>query len=214
MRKVVGGILSNGSVPILGMARWASPGLTVLLFIASQIHAQDYRIAREQMVVEEIEAAGVKDTRVLDSMRVTPRHEFVLTKWKGQAYFDAALPIGDRQTISPPYVVAYMTEQIDPQPSDKVLEIGTGSGYQAAVLSPLVGEVYTIEIVERLARRAEQTLQRLDYENIQVRSGDGYQGWPEAAPFDKIIVTCSPDGIPQPLVDQLEYGGSMIIPVG
>jgi protein-L-isoaspartate(D-aspartate) O-methyltransferase len=166
------------------------------------------------MVAQEIEAAGVKNPRVLDAMRSTPRHEFVLDKWKSQAYFDAALPIGKSQTISPPYVVAYMTEQLDPQPSDRVLEIGTGSGYQAAVLSPLVKDVYTIEIVDRLAQRAGQTLKRLKYDNIHVRSGDGYAGWPEAAPFDKIIVTCSPEDIPQPLVDQLAEGGMMIIPVG
>jgi protein-L-isoaspartate(D-aspartate) O-methyltransferase len=147
-------------------------------------------------------------------MRSTPRHEFVLGKWKSQAYFDAALPIGESQTISPPYVVAYMTEKLEPQPSDRVLEIGTGSGYQAAVLSPLVKEVYTIEIVDRLAERAAQRLKRLKYNNVHVRSGDGYAGWPEAAPFDKIIVTCSPEAIPKPLVDQLAEGGTMIIPVG
>ncbi len=181
---------------------------------APSSHAQDFSKLREQMVAEEIEAAGVKDPRVLQVMRTTPRHEFVLKKWQSQAYFDAALPIGDSQTISPPYVVAYMTEQLDPQPTDRVLEIGTGSGYQAAVLSPLVKEVYTIEIVERLARRAEQTLKRLKYANVHVRAGDGYQGWSAAAPFDKIIVTCSPEAIPQPLIDQLAEGGQMIIPVG
>lgn len=176
--------------------------------------ADDFQAQRYQMVAEEIEAAGVSDARVLAAMRATPRHEFVLENWKSQAYFDAALPIGGRQTISPPYVVAYMTEQLDPQPTDRVLEIGTGSGYQAAVLSPLVQEVYTIEIVNRLAKRAERTLQRLEYDNVHVRQGDGYAGWPEEAPFDKIIVTCSPEAIPQPLVDQLAEGGTMIIPVG
>lgn len=180
----------------------------------SSSRAQDYQRLREQMVNEEIEAAGVSDSRVLDVMRTTERHEFVLGKWRLQAYFDTALPIGDAQTISPPYVVAYMTEQIDPQPSDRVLEIGTGSGYQAAVLSPLVKDVYTIEIVERLAQRAKQTLRRLNYRNVHVRAGDGFAGWPEAAPFDKIIVTCSPESIPPPLVDQLAEGGQMIIPVG
>ena len=174
----------------------------------------DFAKLREQMVVEEIEAAGVTHAGVLKSMRTTPRHEFVLGGFRKQAYFDAALPIGDRQTISPPFVVAYMTQELDPQPNDKVLEIGTGSGYQAAVLSPLVAEVYTIEIVERLGRRAERTLKRLRYKNVQVRTGDGYLGWPEAAPFDKIIVTCSPEAIPQSLVDQLKEGGQMIVPVG
>jgi protein-L-isoaspartate(D-aspartate) O-methyltransferase len=177
-------------------------------------HGQDFSALREQMVVNEIAAAGVKNQRVLEAMRKTPRHEFVLKRWMPQAYFDTALPIGEAQTISPPYVVAYMTEQLDPQPSDRVLEIGTGSGYQAAVLSPLVEEVYTIEIEERLAKKAAQTLRRLGYENIHVRAGDGYKGWPEAAPFDKIIVTCSPESIPEPLVNQLAEGGQMIIPIG
>ncbi|QEG36713.1 protein-L-isoaspartate(D-aspartate) O-methyltransferase [Bythopirellula goksoeyrii] len=182
--------------------------------IAPCIIAQDYAALREKMVAEEIEAAGVKNPAVLSAMRATPRHEFVLSKWLPQAYLDGALPIGDRQTISPPYVVAFMTAQLDPQPTDRVLEIGTGSGYQAAVLSPLVKEVYTIEIVSDLGRRAERTLRRLDYENVHVRIGDGYQGWPEAAPFDKIIVTCSPEAIPPPLIEQLAEGGRMIIPVG
>lgn len=166
------------------------------------------------MVAEEIEAAGVKEPRVLDAMRKTPRHEFMPAAYRPYAYIDAALPIGDRQTISPPFVVAYMTEQLNPQPTERVLEIGTGSGYQAAVLSPLAKDVYTIEIVEPLGRRAERTLKRLGYKNVHVKVGDGYQGWPEAAPFDKIIVTCSPESVPQPLVDQLRDGGEMIIPVG
>ena len=166
------------------------------------------------MVAKEIEAAGVKNPRVLDAMRKTPRHEFMPAAYRPYAYIDAALPIGDRQTISPPFVVAYMTEQLNPQPTDRVLEIGTGSGYQAAVLSPLVKDVYTIEIVEPLGHRAERTLKRLGYKNVHVRVGDGYKGWPDAAPFDKIIVTCSPESVPQPLVDQLRDGGEMIIPVG
>ena len=174
----------------------------------------DYAKQREKMVSEEIEAAGVKDRRVLDAMRATPRHEFMPINFRQYAYVDAALPIGDRQTISPPFVVAYMTEQLTPRPTDRVLEIGTGSGYQAAVLSPLVKDVYTIEIVEPLGRRAERNLKRLGYKNVHVRVGDGFQGWPDAAPFDKIIVTCSPESVPQPLVDQLREGGQMIIPVG
>jgi protein-L-isoaspartate(D-aspartate) O-methyltransferase len=191
-------------------------GKTLFAFwlCASMVMADDWREDREQMVANEIAGAGVKNQRVLDAMRNTPRHEFVLKRWMPQAYFDTALPIGEAQTISPPYVVAYMTEQLDPQPSDRVLEIGTGSGYQAAVLSPLVDEVYTIEIEERLAKKAEQTLKRLGYENIHVRAGDGYLGWPDAAPFDKIIVTCSPESIPEPLIEQLAEGGQMIIPVG
>ncbi len=185
-----------------------------LAFASSSSWADELTKAREKMVADEIEAAGVKNPAVLEAMRTTPRHEFVLNKWRKQAYYDTALPIGERQTISPPYVVAYMTEQLDPQPTDRVLEIGTGSGYQAAVLSPLVKDVYTIEIVEHLARRAAQTLKRLKYDNIRVRSGDGYLGWPEAAPFDKIIVTCSPEAIPTALIEQLAEGGQMVIPVG
>ncbi len=176
--------------------------------------AADYAVQRNAMVTKEIEAAGVKDPRVLDAMRKTPRHEFMPAAYRPYAYIDAALPIGDRQTISPPFVVAYMTEQLNPQPTDRVLEIGTGSGYQAAVLSPLVKDVYTIEIVEPLGRRAERTLERLGYKNVHAKVGDGYKGWPAAAPFDKIIVTCSPESVPQPLVDQLREGGEMIIPVG
>ncbi len=170
--------------------------------------------ARAQMVAEAIVGAGIKNPRVIEAMRNTPRHEFVPLNQRAYAYFDMALPIGEGQTISPPFVVAYMTEQLDPQPTDRVLEIGTGSGYQAAVLSPLVQEVYTIEIVESLARRAAQTLKRLKYDNVFVKAGDGFLGWPEKAPFDKIIVTCSPERVPRPLIEQLREGGRMIIPVG
>jgi len=170
--------------------------------------------ARNRMVDEEIVAAGVKDPRVIDAMRRTPRHEFVPGPLRDKAYLDMALPIGQSQTISPPFVVAYMTEQIDPRPADKVLEIGTGSGYQAAVLSPLVKEVYTIEIVKPLAVRARQALKRLKYRNVMTKIGDGYQGWPEHAPFDKIIVTCSPEKVPPALVEQLREGGRMVVPVG
>jgi protein-L-isoaspartate(D-aspartate) O-methyltransferase len=170
--------------------------------------------ARNRMVDEDLVGAGIKDPRVLESMRTAPRHEFVAKKWLDRAYQDMSLPIGEGQTISPPMFVAYMTEQLQPQPNDRVLEIGTGSGYQAAVLSPLVKEVYTIEIVESLGKHAQQTLKRLKYANVSVKIGDGYLGWPEHAPFDKIIVTCSPEKVPQPLIDQLKEGGRMIIPVG
>lgn len=173
-----------------------------------------FEAARNRLVETRIEAAGVKDPRILDVMRATRRHEFVPEPLRGQAYFDMALPIGDAQTISSPFIVAWMTEKLDPQPTDRVLEIGTGSGYQAAVLSPLVKDVYTIEIVPSLGERARRTLERLGYENVNVRVGDGFLGWPEAAPFDKIIVTCSPEDIPQPLVDQLKEGGKLLIPVG
>jgi len=166
------------------------------------------------MVEEDVIGAGIKDPRVIQSMRDTPRHEFVLSKYIDRAYADGSLPIGEHQTISPPGFVAYMTEQLEPQPTDRVLEIGTGSGYQAAVLSRLVKEVYSIEIVESLGKHAKLTLKRLKYANVFVKIGDGYLGWPEHAPFDKIIVTCSPEKVPQPLIDQLKEGGRMIIPVG
>jgi protein-L-isoaspartate(D-aspartate) O-methyltransferase len=181
--------------------------------LAAQTDAE-LRRARMQMVAEYIEQEGVRDRRVLDAMRSVPRHEFVPRTLRARAYWDAALPIGHGQTISPPFIVAYMTETIDPRPEDRVLEIGTGSGYQAAVLSGLVKEVYTIEIVEPLGRTADRRLEQLGYDNVHAKVGDGYQGWPEHAPFDKIIVTCSPESVPRPLVEQLKEGGRMIIPLG
>ena len=174
----------------------------------------DFRRARRAMVENEIIGAGVKDPRVIEVLLKTDRHEFVPRKLRRMAYYDMALPIGANQTISSPFIVSFMTESLDPQPTDKVLEIGTGSGFQAAVLSPLVAEVYTIEIVESLGRQAERVLKRLRYENVHVRVGDGFKGWPEHAPFDKIIVTCSPEKVPVPLVEQLREGGRMVVPVG
>ncbi|MEM7453474.1 MAG: protein-L-isoaspartate(D-aspartate) O-methyltransferase [Planctomycetota bacterium] len=174
-----------------------------------------YQRQREQMVEQAVKGAGVTDERVIAAMLATPRHEFVPRRIRReQSYLDAGIPIGESQTISSPFIVAYMTESLDPQPTDKVLEIGTGSGYQAAVLSPLVADVYSIEIVEPLGRKATEVLEDLDYENVHVRIGDGFQGWPEYAPFDKIIVTCSPESIPQPLVDQLAEGGMVVVPMG
>ena len=173
-----------------------------------------YAELRRRMVDETVEGAGVKNPEVLKSMRSVPRHEFVPAGQRKEAYFDMALPIGEGQTISPPFVVASMTEYLDPQPTDKVLEIGTGSGYQAAILSGIVKDVYSIEIQRPLGLRAAETLKRLGYKNIHTMIGDGYKGWPEHAPFDKIIVTCSPEKIPQPLQDQLREGGRMIVPVG
>lgn len=170
--------------------------------------------ARERMVRDDIAGGGVTDPRVLESMRLARRHEFVAAPQRPYAYFDMALPIGDSQTISGPFVVAYMTEKLEPKPTDRVLEIGTGSGYQAAILSPLVGRVYSIEISRMLGEKSARTLARLGYQNVVTKIGDGFQGWAEHAPFDKIIVTCSPENIPQPLVDQLAEGGRMIIPVG
>jgi protein-L-isoaspartate(D-aspartate) O-methyltransferase len=188
--------------------------IVVGLDIAFAQSLRDWRRLASEMVDKEIVAAGVRNDRVIRSMRDTPRHDFVPANQRKFAYHDMALPIGSGQTISPPFIVASMTEAVDPQPGDRVLEIGTGSGYQAAVLSPLVKEVYTIEIVEPLARRAERALDRLGFKNVHTRVGDGYLGWPEAAPFDKIIVTCSPENVPRPLVDQLRDGGLMVIPIG
>jgi protein-L-isoaspartate(D-aspartate) O-methyltransferase len=167
------------------------------------------------MVDDEIVKEGIKNPAVINAMRTVPRHKFIASKSHlEQAYFDQALPIGQAQTISPPFIVAYMTESLDPQLTDRVLEIGTGSGYQAAILSGLVKDVYTIEIVEPLGRKAAKVLKELKYDNVHTKIGDGYQGWPEAAPFDKIIVTCSPENVPQPLTDQLKDGGKMIVPLG
>jgi protein-L-isoaspartate(D-aspartate) O-methyltransferase len=185
-----------------------------VLWVGDAGASDPYQQARDQLVNERIATAGVTNQRVLDAIRQTPRHEFVPKSERSRAYFDMALPIGNAQTISSPFIVASMTEALDPQPTDTVLEIGTGSGYQAAVLSPLVQHVYTIEIVHDLGTRAKDTLKFLGYENVSVRIGDGFLGWPSAAPFDKIIVTCSPESVPQPLVDQLAEGGQMIIPVG
>ncbi|TWT59072.1 Protein-L-isoaspartate O-methyltransferase [Thalassoglobus neptunius] len=191
--------------------------LTTLLATDQSLLAQGrdrYSADRERMVEEFIVAEGVENPRVIDVMRTVPRHLFVKPEHRRLAYFDQALDIGFKQTISPPFIVAYMTETLDPQPEDKVLEIGTGSGYQAAVLSGLVDQVYTIEIVEPLGERTQRLLKRLEYDNVHCRIGDGYQGWPEHAPFDKIIVTCSPEDVPQPLIEQLKEGGRMIVPLG
>lgn len=166
------------------------------------------------MVQQQLMPRGINDQRVLGAMAKVPREEFVPTDSRAASYEDGPLPIGYGQTISQPYIVAFMTEQLRPKPSDRVLEVGTGSGYQAAILAELVSEVYSIEIVEPLAKNAEATLQRLGYKNVHVNVGDGYKGWPEEEPFDAIIVTCAPDKVPQPLVDQLKDGGRMVIPVG
>jgi protein-L-isoaspartate(D-aspartate) O-methyltransferase len=176
--------------------------------------SDEYEAAREQMVREQIEDRGVRDARVLAALRKVPRHLFVPPEERDQAYNDYPLAIGHGQTISQPYIVAYMTEALELKPRDRVLEIGTGSGYQAAILAELVADVYSIEIVEALAKEAEARLRRLGYSKVQVRAGDGYRGWPEAAPFDAIILTAAPGHIPQPLVDQLREGGRMVLPLG
>jgi protein-L-isoaspartate(D-aspartate) O-methyltransferase len=168
------------------------------------------------MVQDQLAALGrgITNAGVLAAMGKVPRHEFVPLEVRRGAYDDTPLPIGFGQTISQPYVVAFMTEKLEVKPADRVLEVGTGSGYQAAVLAELVKEVYTIEIIAPLAERAQAELKRLGYKNVKFRRGDGYKGWPEAAPFDAIIVTCTPEDVPPPLVEQLKDGGRMIIPVG
>jgi protein-L-isoaspartate(D-aspartate) O-methyltransferase len=174
----------------------------------------DFAADRQRMIQQQLTTRGINDQRVLAAMVKVPREEFVPPDSRAVSYGDGPLPIGYGQTISQPYIVAFMTEQLRPKPSDRVLEVGTGSGYQAAILAELVSEVYSIEIVEPLAKNAEATLQRLGYKNVHLKIGDGYKGWPEAAPFDAVIVTCAPDRVPQPLVDQLKDDGRMVIPVG
>ncbi len=188
----------------------------VLCALTAPAAAQQSRFdeLRDDMVTAHIEAEGITNEAVLKAMRTVPRHEFVPSAEKARAYEDLALPIGHQQTISPPYIVAFMTNELDPQPADRVLEIGTGSGYQASILAQIVKDVYTIEIVSPLSKSAEKRMKDLGYSNVHCLDGDGFKGWPEHAPFDKIIVTCSPESIPQPLVDQLKEGGRMIIPVG
>jgi protein-L-isoaspartate(D-aspartate) O-methyltransferase len=181
---------------------------------AAQNDDTRFRTRREAMVEQQIRERGVTNARVLDAMRAVPRERFIPPELVNQAYDDGPLPIGSGQTISQPYIVAYMTEALDVEPSHKVLEVGTGSGYQAAVLSELVREVYTIEIVPELAQRAETVLRALNKTNVHVRAGDGYAGWPEQAPFDRIMVTAAPEELPRPLVDQLAPGGRLVIPVG
>ncbi len=173
-----------------------------------------YREMRNKMVKSQLVKRGIKDKRVLDAVLNVPRHHFVPLELQDRAYEDGALPIGEGQTISQPYVVGIMSEYLQVLPGDRVLEIGTGSGYQAAVLAELGVRVYSIEIVESLANSAAKVLRKLGYQDVSVRFGDGYEGWPEEAPFDAIIVTAAPDHIPQPLVDQLKIGGRMVIPVG
>jgi protein-L-isoaspartate(D-aspartate) O-methyltransferase len=169
---------------------------------------------RKELVNEKLKKAGIKDPLVLAAMLKVPRHELVPRNLRRYAYLDRPLPIGKDQTISQPYIVAYMTEQLKLKGGERVLEIGTGSGYQAAVLAEITKEVYTIEIVKSLGERARRDLTRLGYKNIHFLIGDGYRGWPKKAPFDAIIITAAPDHIPQPLIDQLAVGGRMILPIG
>jgi protein-L-isoaspartate(D-aspartate) O-methyltransferase len=181
---------------------------------AQEAPADPYRDERQRMVEGQIKARDVTDEVVLAAMAAVPRHEFVPADQVEQAYNDHPLPIGHGQTISQPYIVALMTELIDLQPGERVLEIGTGSGYQAAILAQLTDQVYTIEIIPALAEQAQATFERLGYDEITAKQGDGYWGWEEHAPFEAIVVTAAPDHIPQPLVNQLADGGKMVIPVG
>jgi len=200
--------------------------LVSLIFVIPLVHCEggermgvsgakeDFKIMHERMVENQIKARGVKDPRVLSAMLKVQRHLFVPRESQSSAYADQPLPIGQGQTISQPYIVALMTELLELKGGERVLEVGTGSGYQAAILGELAKDVYSIEIIETLASSARDLLLKLDYKNITVKAGDGYLGWPEAAPFDAIIVTAAPDHIPKPLLEQLKDGGIMVLPVG
>lgn len=198
--------------------RWLKPGLACVVPGAcaqpSSMPDDPHMQQRARMVERQMVRRGIDNLRVLDAMRKVPRHLFVAPEQARHGYDDRPLSIGHGQTISQPYIVALMTQLAAPRQGDRVLEIGTGSGYQAAVLAELASEVYTIEIVEPLAAEARQRLEQLGYGNVSVRAGDGYGGWPEHAPFDIIVVTAAPERIPQPLLDQLGPGGRMVVPVG
>lgn len=187
---------------------------SMLLLLNCATPGDKYKDARERMVREQIENRGVTDQPTLDAIRTVPRHKFVPLNIVARAYYDGALPIGYGQTISQPYIVAYMTSVINPKPEDKILEIGTGSGYQAAVLSEIVDEVYTIEIITELYNSSCKRLKELGYKNVISKNADGYYGWKKFAPFDAIIVTAAAEYVPPPLIEQLKDGGKMIIPVG
>ncbi len=190
--------------------------LTIMLnqSCKGQSARQDEWTKARAQLLKELRSQGIDDPNVLAAMDSVPRHEFVPAPWRSASYENRPLPIGHEQTISQPYIVAYMSQMLELKPSDKVLEIGTGSGYHAAVMSRLAKEVYTIEIVPELGENAAKLLKRLGYDNIFVRIGDGYRGWTEEAPFDAICITAAPPEIPQPLLDQLKIGGRLIAPVG
>ena len=181
---------------------------------AAQISEADFARSRDEMIERDLRSRGIKSARVLEAMRLVPRHRFVPEEQRGAAYQDRPLPIGDGQTISQPYVVALMSELLDLKGGEKVLEIGAGSGYQAAVLSRLAEEIYTIEIIPSLAVRAQETLTRLGYGNISVKTGDGFFGWEEKSPFDAILITAAAEKIPEPLWRQLREGGRLVMPLG
>ncbi len=188
--------------------------IQIVFMNCSSTFQNDFTLQRKQMVNEQIKSRGITDKRVIAAMEKVERHRFVPQELTHLAYGDHPLSIGYEQTISQPYVVAFMTEALKLKKTDRVLEIGTGSGYQAAILAEICDSVFTIEIIPPLAQKAHKILSELGYNNIQVKTGDGYLGWPEKAPFDAIIVTCSPTKVPPALEEQLKEGGSMIIPVG
>jgi protein-L-isoaspartate(D-aspartate) O-methyltransferase len=199
----------------------AAAALLIAAALGPVVQAQDepqaddlFATARARMVQRHLAERGIEDEAVLDAFRTVPRHKFVPEAYQRLSYEDESIPIGEGQTITTPYEVASMTEVLQPKPTDKVYEVGTGSGYQAAILGQIVDEVYSIEIHEPLAEQAAKVIKELGYDNIHSRPGDGYLGWPEAAPFDKIIVTCAPEAIPPPLVEQLKEGGRLVIPIG
>ena len=207
MRKYVVGF-------VVGLMLLASNGCTHFELTGSSQRTEEEFAAERRKLVEALKSRGLKNKTVRDALLKVPRHKFVPSSHQHRAYEDRALPIGHEQTISQPYIVGYMTEAADIAPGDRVLEIGTGSGYQAAVLAQLAKEVYSIEIIPTLADNARNLLRELGYKNVQVKTGNGYLGWPEHAPFDAIIVTAAPDEVPQALVDQLAVGGTMVVPVG
>ncbi len=198
---------------MLAELKFLSTG-AVMLLLGISLQTDSYEQERKRMVSEQIRDRGIQNSLVLNAMLKVERHRFVPPEYRNSAYADRPLPIGYGQTISQPYIVAYMTEMIDPKPDFKVLEIGTGSGYQAAVLAEIVSQVYTVEIVKELASGSSGLLKTLQYRNVQVKEADGYYGWKEHAPFDAIVVTASADFIPPPLIEQLKPGGKMVIPVG
>ncbi|HBX88853.1 MAG TPA: protein-L-isoaspartate O-methyltransferase [Marinilabiliaceae bacterium] len=219
--KIIQNMLNHSvSTPKPAMALKNRPLLFILLLVVifsfsdNGMKAQNWVQLREKMVNEQLRGRDISSSNVLNAMREVPRHHFVPIEYQKFAYDDRPLPIGFEQTISQPYMVAFMTEQIEPKPGMKVLEIGTGSGYQAAVLAHLGCEVYTIELLPELAERADKLLKQLKYQPVNIKAGNGYEGWPEAAPFDAIIVTAAPEKMPPVLVEQLKDGGTMVIPVG
>lgn len=212
-RRAAAGLLVMGIVLGLAVARGQVGGTT-----AARARDQDKddptAAPRRRMVQRHLAEREITNPRVLDAFRTVPRHKFLPPKTQRQAYDDESILIDEGQTITPPYDVAFMTQALDPKPTDKVYEVGTGSGYQAAILSRLVKDVYSVEIHKSLSERATQVLKDVGYTNVHTRNGDGYAGWPEAAPFDAIIVTCAPEKVPEPLVEQLKEGGRMVIPIG